>query len=1304
MAATTRGESSSVVPAPLALVPTIPETPSKRAGKSINDFLHYFCGQFDIVLPIGEVVSPDKRVQSLGHDLLKKIRPLFYSQAHEHLLHDAIADLKARRPPVRDQPDRLQILEQRLGEAVMSSALTPHSRRTVGSPVRTFAPALPAEAPPSPTLSVKHAPPQSQRVMAPPQPKSAATSFTTMNTSFTSDATSNTKASQSTDATSVSASQVLPPAVAQEPSNLAKAVGAAVVAPWANEVEAAAPDDEECTIITPENHRVRKIPKHGLATHELPESLKALPFCLRVEAHRVMRLCKLSAVEFETKWTEKTLKRLWKLKDEHAKGTGRRFIRGFDTDYEDHTLCAKLRWSKSNTGPLFDLEMHPPRREDSNAFQRKFGSHRILVVDLPDLDRPPEVLRGQRTIVTRVLELLSKEQPLLGRTWLQFHAKRKKGPEADPDEASNYQVSFVALKAEGLPDISIRDLIDFAIPMRENARQHASKAYSRLDLAASRTKALSALEVEQISFMPDLMSDNVPDDGRFNDPTLQFPSRPLDLGLLEMTDGCGEVSLEVMQEVQQKFQLTYLPSVFQARICHSKGLWYYMPDSPPGRWIRIRDSQRKLVRVNLDGDKEWRTLNINGYSLPAKTSILYPGFIPILRDRGVPSEAITELAKQQINLEGDEFLNALEDPPELHRWIFSQKDMMGTRRTKGGIPELAEFPIATDERIELMLESGFEPTKSAYLKKQVLDAAEHVFNSKAKRFKVRLSKSTSLLGVPDMTGTLKPGEVHIMLSQPLKDKVSGEIWSSLHGLDILIARNASLRNADIQKIRCVYKPELAHLRDVVVFSIHGPRPLASKLSGGDYDGDTFWICWEPTLVEPFKNAPAPWKLRAVEGFGIVKDTVTLGEVLGIGTTGRTPTEAAVRRWIQKGTTARMTVSMLPVVTLFHGRLVYALNNVSAFQADLLVDLHDHLVDADKQGFRYDMAAYDLWRFQNGIPRSGLLKPAHCKFTRKNGGGENVPEKPNPHDCVDEMYFGTVEPALKMIMHRAKAATKDAIFQDRDLTRLYDSISQSPTTVVQSELKNLSVQLKALEEEWSRSVTLYVHDKSHDRSEWVEIAIRCRNKLLAIMPADCQHDIVLEWLREEDAGPTRWERLRLSALAKRQKSDGTLLFTIAGAELCLLKARSLPKGRTVRLDAYALMKPQKRGEWAEMAADENLEDGDSEDEHEDTLYEGASLFDGSELGMILDAAAATPTTNRKRKSSPSRESMVKRRQSDYSSPSSSRSKQIKQPSPPTSRSRTKQRTPRADTMDWLTGTPPSGAGTASQRPEWLKRND
>jgi hypothetical protein len=61
---------------------------------------------------------------------------------------------------------------------------------------------------------------------------------------------------------------------------------------------------------------------------------------------------------------------------------------------------------------------------------------------------------------------------------------------------------------------------------------------------------------------------------------------------------------------------------------------------------------------------------------------------------------------------------------------------------------------------------------------------------------------------------------------------------------------------DIRKLEAVDIPSFHDLKNVIVFPMNGPRPHAMEMSGGDLDGDTFWISRHPGLIfqtneEPF---------------------------------------------------------------------------------------------------------------------------------------------------------------------------------------------------------------------------------------------------------------------------------------------------------------------------------------------------------------------------------------------------------------------------------------------------------------------
>ena len=62
---------------------------------------------------------------------------------------------------------------------------------------------------------------------------------------------------------------------------------------------------------------------------------------------------------------------------------------------------------------------------------------------------------------------------------------------------------------------------------------------------------------------------------------------------------------------------------------------------------------------------------------------------------------------------------------------------------------------------------------------------------------------------------------------------------------------------DIRKLEAVDIPMFHSLKNVIVFPQHTPRPHPKEMSGGDLDGDTFWITRHPKLIftrdneEPF---------------------------------------------------------------------------------------------------------------------------------------------------------------------------------------------------------------------------------------------------------------------------------------------------------------------------------------------------------------------------------------------------------------------------------------------------------------------
>ncbi|GAB1743541.1 hypothetical protein NU219Hw_g471t1 [Hortaea werneckii] len=949
-----------------------------------------------------------------------------------------------------------------------------------------------------------------------------------------------------------------------------------------------------------EHYRLARLLRDGLVPTDIPQSMHDLPLDLCVEAYRVMHSSGLSPSNFDHQWTgTRTFQSLKAFCQNHNIAKA---LPSALRPFEMRTLCGKLRWSSEKDGPMFRFDLET-RKESSTALQRRFGNHRILVVDLPNLNDLPTYIKGKRQeVMSRLQQLFEKDQVFLGRKWVQYlvqDKKRKKKAGGSQDKPGNFQAYFFAVSGPGLEDISIAEVLNWAVPFRENGHQLACKAYARLDLSASNTTPTVVFEPDQIHFVPDQYAQDVPDDDTFNDHSKVFDHQFNANKPMEMNDGCSAISVGAMKVIQRILNLSYLPSVVQGRIAGAKGVWYLVPGDDV--FIHISDSQVKVKHTLADikADPQLRTLNVVTCSGPAKHSILHVFFLPVLRDRGVSEKAITDLVSKQVKLDSETFLSAINDVLALVRYVFFVKDVLGTRaRNSGTVPHTAGLPIATAERILKFLAAGLEPETCAYLKKLVLDLGAWAFDLEAKRFKIQLNKSTTLIGICDPTGTLKPGEIHIGFSNPIKDDETGEIWSTLQGWNVLIARNPSLRNSDIQKARVVFQPELAHYHDVVVFSAQGPRPLASKLSGGDYDGDTFWVCWEPTLVEPFKNAPAPWSTRPAEFFGLTKDKVTLNELLGLSKDGCTIDGVKIERsniklldtqaraWIRRSTEVRMQGDLLGIVTLLHGKLTYHDSDVSTEKADILVDLHDLLVDAEKQGLRYTEQAYKI----------------------------------------------------EMAMEEAKKETRDAQPFDVHLTSTYERHCKKDTAMVQEELLNLRNRLLEVRTTWSEGMNKY-KASGYKQSYWHDLLVQTRMKFEAINPINGENDTVAEWLAPRGASLTLWEELRASALAYLHPGiDGTFIFSIAAKELCHLKAMALPEMSVVRSDIFLAMKLTKRNMLEGMRVNESNDDAEDDDDDDDDddydFFGGESLFEGVEDDVDISAVQQTSprkSPSRKRKS-------------------------------------------------------------------------
>ncbi|GIL59350.1 hypothetical protein Vafri_14238, partial [Volvox africanus] len=135
------------------------------------------------------------------------------------------------------------------------------------------------------------------------------------------------------------------------------------------------------------------------------------------------------------------------------------------------------------------------------------------------------------------------------------------------------------------------------------------------------------------------------------------------------------------------------------------------------------------------------------------------------------------------------------------------------------------------------------------------------------KIRIRLEQSRRVFGVadpsrewpappsPDHNGPRSPQQLLYgqCFFQPLVDGQP----QSLVGGHILMIRNPCYDIGDVRVLEVVDILSCRHLEDVLVLPVDGPRPTADESSGGDLDGDTFLVIWDPDFVRAVPRLPAP---------------------------------------------------------------------------------------------------------------------------------------------------------------------------------------------------------------------------------------------------------------------------------------------------------------------------------------------------------------------------------------------------------------------------------------------------------------
>lgn len=971
-------------------------------------------------------------------------------------------------------------------------------------------------------------------------------------------------------------------------------------------------------------HQIRDLPNHGLFIHDLPPAMEKAPFIVRRECCRVALENKIHPEEVMADYDPafSDYEKFWDAIERNPKCSKVRRrgpIKGWlaaENDFEGFNFKGKLTINTKNVGSAFNLQLEPSQMEASCRFERAFGSDRFLYLSVPPLE--PKLLPNHFKSQVEHLqkgyqEWLLGEHSFLGRKWEVFHLapqkRDKRAGQRSKDEDRGQRVILFATAgcdilskndfSKGLRDpayhskyseATIAEVYNWFMPLELNAKQPFCKAYARLDLGLSRTVPTLTFKPSQLRLKNDTLADGTPEDTRFNDPAIPSDKYGIPTERAVMNDGCAQISVGAARLVWKMVKKAgAIPSVFQARIGGAKGMW--MLSAPATTedpehlaiWIDITKSQLKFEPHDEDLDD--RTFNGNrltfeivGYSSHHRASELHYLFIPIMIDRGVSRNKFVGLMNERLNFERDQLLELLPEPRRLRKWVNDQGSMQEERVRDGGAPIWqAGLPKPLPEKIIFLLESGFSPLTSPFLARSFHRFLDLQLTRIQEKLSIPLGRATNIYGVADPLSILKPGEVHVHFSSSFVDDMTGETYPFLDNRELLVGRQPALRPSDMQKVRAVFKWELAHLVDVVVFPAQGTYPLAGKLQGGDYDGDTFWLCWEPDLVGPFKNAPAPTEPPSPADYGIEVERRTLGEVIGPdGLTG-------VNAFREESFKFKSAPAFLGICTNFHESLCYSENCINSPGINAITNVHDLLVDSSKQGYKF---SYDAWRIflhsHPHITNQNPRQPAYKMAIKQSQGALETSARRkfkqkkwtyNAANALDYLYFEIVVPHTEETLRQVDEAFAKADGSDPNLQSLYDKLSTNLDHEIKGELQQLNEALTSPYNLWN--TLLNRKDDAINKDDYNTCLERCYASYQAILPVNRMNLSTRFWTEQLIPGPfTYWELIKASALATKYPQKGPFVFHMAGKELAYLKAQSCKNARILTWEMYGGLKPRK----------------------------------------------------------------------------------------------------------------------------------
>jgi hypothetical protein len=660
-----------------------------------------------------------------------------------------------------------------------------------------------------------------------------------------------------------------------------------------------------------------------------------------------------------------------------AKCDGEVWVQGHEQDLGAGRAVeykARLRFENPNRKPKFELEI--PVSEQSSRIRRKFGFNRFMELQLLFGDGCRSILKDKDQKRTLAKWLLHERHLFLHYEWAAFFIEEMKSRKEKADlitpKITGKRVVLFAEQGAGLnfgsmvsgttshsnnssavmsvnPVCDRYSLLDWLLQLGSNLYRPYIKLFNRV--------SLGIIIKPFVYFSPDILltyhalaglSKTTPTVLLMEDSIRHRPADIESPNGTPMNDGIGRISHSLLREVRDIMGLDFLPTAIQARIGGAKGLWMLDSISFPSdeRWIEIYPSQKKWD-CNWS-DPAHRTLEVVSVSCYRGPATLNLQFIPILEeraiDRGLMRTTICKRIDRHLRKDLDHAKAAMETPELFRKWIHDTSYTTFGDSQDGTFWFVGGLPRDWSGTMSFLADGGFEPKRLEFLNERMFKHQMDRWKQMEAKLHIEIAQSTSALMTIDFQGVLAPDEVQLCFSPAFDD--GKQSLDDLSGFDVLVARSPAHLHSDIQKVKAVFKPELRQFKNVIIFSSLGDESLASKLSGGDYDGDKAWVCWDPDIVDNFESAGMASKVSFEEYFR--PNTQKTGILAS-----RYGKPHYLDALLEEAFNFHLSPSFIGICTSYKESLAYHEGSIGNETTVRLSMLLSELVDQEKSGFEFD---------------------------------------------------------------------------------------------------------------------------------------------------------------------------------------------------------------------------------------------------------------------------------------------------------------------------------------------------------------